>query len=128
MRPREHRLWSLLVLLGCSGACGEAPLAPAPAGTAGVAGRPSNDEAGAGGADETLPGAGGGDNTAGGSEAVVEIVDVPAAEHCTPTAAMPNVFMPPEEFGLVFEFPVARAWHAFRRLHRGRHRRPSGRS
>lgn len=102
MRAREHRLWSLLVLLGCSGACGEAPLSPAPPAAAGVAGK-SSSEAGTGGAGETMPGAGGGDNAVGGSEAVVEIVDVPGAEHCTPTAALPDVFMPSEEFGLVFD-------------------------
>ena len=102
MRLGEHRLWSLLVVLGCSAACGEAPLSPAPASTAGAAGSPTS-QAGAGEAGEAaVPGAGGGQSGGGGNVAV-EIVDVPGAEQCSPTTTTPAVFMPPEELGLVFD-------------------------
>jgi hypothetical protein len=67
-----------------------------------MAGRPTA-AAGAGGADDAPPDAGGGDSGGAGSDVVVEIIDVPGAESCTPTAAMPQVFMPPEEWGLVFD-------------------------
>lgn len=102
MRSGEHRLWSLLVLLGCSAACGEAPLAPAPASTAGTAGSSTSHMDGGEAGEGAVPGAGGG-QSGGGGDVAVEIVDVPGAEHCSPTEATPAVFMPPEELGLVFD-------------------------
>jgi hypothetical protein len=102
MMGREQRLGSLLVLLGELAGCGDTR--PAPAGAmSGDAGSFSVGESGQGGGliDPGGHAGLGGSGEAGSPEVV--IVDVPGAEPCTVSEAEPQVFMPPEPLGLVFD-------------------------